>query len=68
MAAKQMQENRVISTTDLVAETGLSRPTILAWIKGDLRRFDEVAIVAFCTYFGCAISDLLVLETEEGSG
>lgn len=62
MAEKQMHENKVISTTDLVKATGLARATVLSWIKGDLSRFDEHAIIAFCKYFNCRVGDLLVLE------
>jgi DNA-binding Xre family transcriptional regulator len=65
MAEKQMRENRVTSTTDLVNATGLTRATVLSWIKGDLRRFDEGAIIALCKYFDCKVGELLVLEESE---
>lgn len=64
MAEKQLRENRLITPSELARETGLSYPTVLSWVRSDLRRFDEGAIVAFCTYFDCAIGDLLVLDDE----
>jgi hypothetical protein len=65
MAEKQLRENRVITSGMLARETGLSRPTILSWIRSDLRRFDEEAIVAFCKYFDCEIGALLELANDD---
>lgn len=65
MAEKQLRENRLITPSELARETGLSYPTVLSWVRSDLRRFDEVAIVAFCKYFDCDLGDLLVLEDEK---
>jgi DNA-binding Xre family transcriptional regulator len=65
MAQKQYKENRVISTTEVVTATGLSRATVLSWIKGEVTRFDKDAIIAFCRYFECGVGDLLTLEHDE---
>jgi DNA-binding Xre family transcriptional regulator len=65
MAEKQLRKNKVISTTDVVNANGLARATVLSWIKGDLRRFDEDAIIALCNYSDCEVGELLVLEDSE---
>lgn len=62
MAEKQIRENRMITSGVLSRETGLSRPTVLSWIRSDLRRFDEDAIVTLCKFFNCEVGDLLQLE------
>lgn len=65
MAEKQMREKRLITSTTIMEETGLTRPTVLAWIRSDLRRFDADTGVALCKFFDCEIGDLLVLENAE---
>jgi DNA-binding Xre family transcriptional regulator len=64
MAEKQMRENRKINVITVARETGLARPTIASWIRSDLKRFDEDTIIAFCKYFECGLSDLLLLEDD----
>jgi putative transcriptional regulator len=65
MTQKQLRENRIIRSAEIIRETGLTRPTVQTWIKGELHRFDEDAIIAFCKYFECGIGDLLEIVDDE---
>lgn len=67
MARKQIETGLRIDTSTLVAATGLSRPTVLKWIKGHVTSFDEQTIIAFCKYFNCDVGDLLTI-VENGNG
>ncbi len=66
ISEKQIAENRLISLSEISRETGLTRVTLYAWVKGDLSRFEAQAIIAFCTYFNCEIGDLLELVNDGG--
>lgn len=69
MAKKQLETNVPVDTTTLVDATGLSRPTVLKWIKGRVTSFDENTIIAFCRYFRCDVGDLLtIVENGNGNG
>jgi len=66
---KQARENRVINAVTLAEEAGVTRQTISNWLNGEVRRFDESVIVAFCKYFSteekkCNIGDLLYVEWD----
>ncbi|MEO8392533.1 MAG: helix-turn-helix transcriptional regulator [Chloroflexota bacterium] len=65
VSEKQIRENRVISAATIARETGLSRLTVGSWLRNEVKRFDEESIIAFCKYFDCDISELLVLEKEK---
>jgi len=67
MAKKQIETGVPVDTTTLVHATGLSRPTVLKWIKGRVSSFDEQTIIAFCQYFNCDVGDLLTIK-ENGNG
>jgi DNA-binding Xre family transcriptional regulator len=64
MGQKQAAEKRVINQAIVAEEAELSRQTINKWVNGDLRRFDEETILKLCKYFGCAMNDLLYIDTE----
>lgn len=67
MAKKQAETRKIIDVATLVNETGLSRPTVTAWVKGRVTRFNEDTIVAFCRYFDCDVGNLLtVIDDEKG--
>lgn len=66
---KQARENRVINVMTLAEEAGVTRQTVASWLSGEVRRFDEPVIVAFCKYFStedkkCNIGDLLYIEWD----
>ena len=67
LARKKRVENRDITYEDVASETGISKSSIQKWARNTLQRFDGKQILAFCEYFGCGISDLLILvdESEE---
>lgn len=62
LSQMQVERGERISVAELHRLTGVSRQTIHRWMTGDLRRFDEDTIRAFCMFFNCEMSDLLYLD------
>jgi DNA-binding Xre family transcriptional regulator len=59
LAEKRAKEKRTISLLEVSKETGISRPTLVAWSNNTVTRFDLPVIEALCKYFGVALSELL---------
>lgn len=65
MTEKQAKEGTRVITPAVVANaTGLTRATIMKWIKDDLDRLEDPTIVALCRYFNCDIQDLIYLDMD----
>jgi len=65
LAKKERVERRRISRRTVSDETGISLTSVQNWATNSTSRFDDQQIIAFCKYFNCEISDLLVLVPEE---
>lgn len=59
LAEKRAKEKRTISLLEVSKETGISRPTLVAWANNTVTRFDLPVIEALCQYFGVSLSELL---------
>jgi putative transcriptional regulator len=59
LAEKRANAKRNISLSEVSKETGVSRPTLVAWANNTVTRFDLSVIEALCGYFGVGLSDLL---------
>lgn len=59
LAQKRMNEKRNISLSEVAKETGISRPTLVAWANNTVTRFDLSVIEGLCQYFEVNLSDLL---------
>jgi DNA-binding Xre family transcriptional regulator len=60
---KAEREGRPVFTQEeVVAATGISRPTVSDWLRDRVDRLDRRTIVKFCLYLECSVGDLLVLE------
>jgi len=59
LAEKRAQAKHNISLSEVAQETGVSRPTLVAWANNTVTRFDLPVIEALCQYFGVTLSDLL---------
>lgn len=62
LATKRAAAKRNISLTEVAEQTGISRPTLVAWANNTVTRFDLPVIEALCEYFGVGLSDLLEYE------
>jgi DNA-binding Xre family transcriptional regulator len=58
----QREGRHSITQEEVVAATGISRPTVSDWLRDRVDRLDRRTIVKFCDYLECSIGDLLVLE------
>lgn len=63
--AKQQREQRMINTSQLADEIGISRPTLYKWLDNHVDRFDAKVCDAFCHYFNCEYGELLYVEFEK---
>jgi len=59
LAQKRANAKRNISLTEVAEQTGISRPTLVAWANNTVTRFDLPVIEALCQYFGVSLSELL---------
>lgn len=59
LAEKRAQAKRNISLSEVAQETGISRPTLVAWANNTVTRFDLAVIEALCEYFGVPLAELL---------
>lgn len=67
-AQKSQREHRRISLRTVAEETGISRYTVYAFANDTLNEYPKEVIGRLCTYFDCAVGDLLLLEeVQEGA-
>ena len=59
LAEKRAKAKKNISLSEVAQETGVSRPTLVAWANNTVTRFDLPVIEALCQYFNVSLSDLL---------
>jgi transcriptional regulator with XRE-family HTH domain len=59
LAQKRAKEKKNIPLSEVAAETGISRPTLVAWANNTVTRFDLPVIEALCQYFNVGLSGLL---------
>jgi putative transcriptional regulator len=59
LAQKRAKEKKNISLSEVAKETGISRPTLVAWQNNTVTRFDLPVIEGLCQYFNVNLSDLL---------
>ena len=59
LAEKRANAKRNISLSEVAKETGVSRPTLVAWANNTVTRFDMPVIEALCQYFDVTLSELL---------
>jgi putative transcriptional regulator len=64
-AEKAQREKQRVSLIRVAKETGISKYTIYALANNELHEFPREVIEKLCTYFDCAIGDLLKLEEVE---
>ena len=56
---RQFAEGRRIPINEIAAETGLNRMTLSKMLNQKGCRVDTATIDRLCTYFGCAVQDLM---------
>ena len=59
LAEKRAKAKRNISLSEVAKETGISRPTLVAWANNTVTRFDLSVIEGLCQYFEVNLSGLL---------
>ena len=59
LAEKRAKAKHNISLSEVATQTGISRPTLVAWANNTVTRFDLPVIEALCQYFGVNLSGLL---------
>lgn len=64
LSQRQSQENRAIRFNEVAKATGVSTSTISRMANNKVTRFDAATISALCSYFKCALGDLLVYEED----
>ncbi len=62
---KQKELQRRLEIKELSEQTGVSRQAIYNWMSGDVKAYYTDVINAFCKYFDCDVSDLLVYVPDE---
>lgn len=62
---KQKELQRRLEIKELSEQTGVSRQAIYNWMSGDVKAYYTDVINAFCKYFDCDVSDLLVYEPDK---
>jgi putative transcriptional regulator len=62
MAEKGLRERRRITVEQLSQETGINRQTLINWRKNSVTRFDAMVVETLCRYFGCDLSELLMID------
>lgn len=70
ISEKQVRDGKIIDIKQLSRETGVSRQTIYNWLDNSAKAYYENVIDAFCDYFECEISELLIrvkTKSEESS-
>ena len=65
LAEKRAKAKKNISLSEVAQETGVSRPTLVAWANNTVTRFDLPVIEALCQYFNVSLSDLLEYSPPE---
>lgn len=65
LAEKRAKAKRNISLSEVAKDTGISRPTLVAWANNTVTRFDLPVIDALCKYFGVSLSDLLEYTPDD---
>lgn len=61
---KERREVRRIKTSEIVAETGISFPTVQRWLRDEVTKFESQVLEAFCDYLHCQVGDLLYIEEQ----
>jgi putative transcriptional regulator len=59
LAQKRAKAKKNISLSEVAKETGITRPTLVAWQNNTVTRFDVSVIEALCQYFNVSMSELL---------
>lgn len=62
LAAKRRRENRKIPQRKAAEESGVPFSTLARWYRNDVEIYDGQTLLKFARYFGCDISELLVVE------
>ena len=52
------------SVASLAKALGVNRPTVYAWLRGDVKGADFVTLDKWCKFFGVQPGDILVSEDE----
>lgn len=65
LTQKEQRENRRIKNVEIAQATGISIPTILRWIRGEVTKFETPVLESICNYFECDIGDLLYFEETD---
>ena len=55
-------EAHPITQEEIASATGLSRPTVSAWMRNIVDRLERESLIKFCRYLECQVGDLLVIE------
>jgi len=63
-AQKSQREQRRISLRTVADETKITRHTIYAFDKNELREYPKDALEKLCRYFDCGMGDLLLVIDE----
>lgn len=51
-----------ITQEEIASATGLSRPTVSAWMRDHVERLERESLLKFCGYLDCQVGDLVVIE------
>lgn len=57
---------RLPTIAKLSEDIGISQAAVLAWLSGDAKRFDRVAIEKICKFLRCKVGDLLDYQPDAG--
>ena len=61
---KESRDNAKLTWEKVAEDTGMAYSTVLRWAKGQINRFDDVALAKFCEYFDVQPGDILKYEPE----
>lgn len=64
---RQEQVGHIITRAEIIRETGLSGTTVDRWLKGNLGSIEPEAVIKFCAWLGCEMSDLVEPIDESGT-
>jgi hypothetical protein len=69
MQQKELKLGKRLTIKEVASGASVSERLVIRWLDREdhQSRFDEHAIVGFCTYFECGIADLLELEEVESA-
>ena len=60
----EQEKGKRVTQVEIANCVGVSEPTIIRWIRNDLKRLDSRTVEKLCKFFNCEVGDLLYIEDE----